>query len=106
MKKSIFLVFLLIGLTSLLSSCCNCGQSVSEENTLRGIITAVGNDPFMEIAVKTEDNTNVVLICSKELKKELIDAQGKYYLIQFSEKKVDFGVTSVVVEKAVPIIKK
>ena len=63
----------------------------------------LGNDPFSEIGIKTEDNTNIILICSKELKKELIDAQGKLYLIQFSEKKVLDKVPAVVVEKAIPM---
>ncbi len=101
LTSSVFL-FILIAF----NGCCNCGQSNSTENTVRGVITMLGNDPFSEIGIKTEDNINIVLICSKELKKELIDAQGKLYLIQFSEKKVLDNVPAVVVEKAIPIIQK
>ena len=106
MKKSVLQILLFVFVVALLSACCNCGQSAQEENKLRGVITMLGNEPFTNIGIKTDDNTNYVLICSKELKSELINSQGQYYLIQYSEKKEADGIISVVVEKAVPIIKK
>lgn len=106
MKRIIFPSFIMLLFAVAFYGCCNCGQSNSSENTIRGVITMLGNDPFAEIGIKTEDNTNIVLKCSKELKKELIDAQGKLYLVQFSEKKNVDGVIIAVVEKAIPIIQK
>jgi hypothetical protein len=106
MNKAVFPIIIFILMAITLSACCNCGQSSSDDNKLRGVITMFGNEPFTGIGIKTDDNTNYALICSKELNAELINSQGKYYLIQYSEKKEANGVISVVVEKAIPIIQK
>jgi hypothetical protein len=106
MKRSLLPIFSLFLGVSILYGCCNCSKSVSEGNTIKGILTALGNEPFVEIGIKTEDNTNYQLICSKELKTELMKQQGTWYAIQYREQITENGVHKLVVEKAIQIIQK
>lgn len=82
---------------------CNCGNNSGEGNTLKGYIVAIGNDPFSKLAVRTEDDKTYVLQLSKELKEELSKKQGYYYYIQYGDIREEAGISTVVVEKAIPI---
>ncbi len=97
-RKLVPLFFLLISIG--FAACCSCG---GENNTVKGIITIVGNEPFTKLAVKLENNKNYILDCSEELKQELWKQQGNYYAIQFSESKMVDGLPVLVVEKAIQL---
>ncbi len=99
-KALVVLLFLLI---ALYSAGCNCGCGKTEENTMKGFITVIGNEPFTKLAVKTDDGKFYVLKGSKELNAELNKKQGSYYLIQYGDKRTEDGNEVLVVEKAIPI---
>jgi hypothetical protein len=81
---------------------CNCNK---EENSIKGFITVVGNEPFTKVALRTDDNKILVLQCSKELKEILLNQQGSYYFIQYSAEKEENGIKSITVDKVLPIKK-
>ncbi len=87
------------------SACCNCGKNLDENYTVKGIITVIGNEPFTKLAVRTDDNKIYVLQISKELKDELWKKQGNYYYVKFSDLREEEGVSTLVVEKVIPINK-
>ena len=87
------------------SMCCNCGKNLDETNTVKGFITVIGNEPFTRLAIRADDNKTYILQVSKELKDELWKKQGSYYYIKYGDIKEVEGVSTLVVEKVIPIIK-
>ena len=83
---------------------CNCGKS-SAENTIKGYITVVGNEPFTNLALQTDENKTYILQCGKELKDELWKKQGSYYYIKYSELNEKEDVPTIVVENVIPFTK-
>lgn len=107
MKKGqkIVLTFLLLALTVLTYGCCNCGKNIAEGSAVAGKIIIIGNESFTKLAIQTDDEKVYVLECSEELKKELWNKQGDFYLINFSDLKVVEERDVLVVEKVMPIKK-
>ena len=81
---------------------CGCGKNSSNEKYVKGYITVVGNDPFMHLAIRTDEGKNIILQCSKELENELAKKQGVYYYITYSSIKEENHVTTIVVDKVIP----
>ena len=100
------LIFPFLLLIISFSACCNCGKNLDEGNTLKGFITVIGNEPFTKLAIRTDDNKTYVLQVSKELKDELWKKQGNYYYVKYSDLREEEGVSTIVVEKVIPINKK
>ncbi len=98
-------VLLLILITVSFSACCNCGKNLDDSNTIKGIITVIGNEPFTKLAIRTDENKIYVLQVSKELKDELWKKQGNYYYIKYGELREEEGIKTLVVEKIIPIIR-
>lgn len=87
------------------SACCNCGKNLDADNSVKGYITIIGNEPFTKLAIRTDDNKTYVLQVSKELKDELWKKQGNYYNIKYGDLREEEGISTLVVEKVIPIIK-
>ncbi|NJD21156.1 MAG: hypothetical protein FIA82_00580 [Melioribacter sp.] len=87
------------------SACCNCGTNLNDSNTVKGFITVIGNEPFTKLAIRTVDNKIYVLQVSNEIKEELWKKQGSYYYVKFGDSREVEGVSTLVVEKVIPIIK-
>ena len=103
-SKTILILPLVLLMISL-GACCNCGKNLDETNTVKGFITVIGNEPFTWLAIRTDDNKTYILQVSKELKDELWKKQGSYYYIKYRDIKEVEGVSTLVVEKVIPIIK-
>ncbi len=99
MKKLIPIVLIIF--TFCLTS--GCSSSAQEENTIKGKIAVVGNEPFTRLAIIVDDNKVYVLDCREELKKELLKKQGQQYAIQFSGSRKELGSEVITVEKAIPL---
>ena len=98
--------FLVIAASAFIMACsCNCGKSSDEENSVKGYITVVGNEPFTNLAIRTEDDKTYVLQVSKELKDELWKKQGSYYYIKYGDIREQEGFSTIVVEKVIPLNK-
>ena len=96
-------LFLIVTAFALYTACsCNCG-SMMEENTVKGYITIVGNEPFTKLALKTDDDKIFILQVSNELKNELLKKQGNYYYIKYGDLRKENGISTIVVEKIIPI---
>lgn len=103
--SKLILVFPFLLLIISFSACCNCGKNLDENSILKGFITVVGNEPFTRLAVRTDDDKIYVLQLSKELKDELWKRQGSYYSIKYGDIREEEGVSTLIVEKVIPIIK-
>lgn len=101
LRKMLLVVF--VSLTALVLNACGCGCGKSEENTLKGFISVIGNDPFTKLALKTDEGKFIILKSSKEMNEELNKKQGSYYLIHYSQKITEENNDVVIVEKAIPI---
>lgn len=105
MKRYIRIIlplFLIVAAFALSTACsCNCGK----ENTIRGYITVVGNEPFTKLAINTDDNKIYLLQCSKELSDQLWKQQGTYFYVTYNELRELEGESTIVVEKVVPLTK-
>jgi hypothetical protein len=99
MKKIFFIVLIIAAFY--LTSCCS--SNAQEENTVKGAIAVVGNEPFTRLAIIVDDSTVYILDCSKELKKELLKNQGRKYAIEFSKSRKELDSEVITVEKAVPL---
>lgn len=97
--------FLLLFILLSFNACCNCGKNIDEENTLKGTITVIGNEPFTKLALRTDDNKIYVLQVSNELKDELWKKQGSFYYIKYGDIREVEGISTLVVEKVIPIVK-
>jgi hypothetical protein len=82
---------------------CNCGCGKTESNTVKGMITVIGNEPFTKLAIKTDDGKYFVLKSSRDLSEELNKNQGSFYIIQYGEKMTEESNEVLVVEKAIPL---
>lgn len=102
--KPIFLFIFAVMVTSFYS-CCNCGKNLDDSNTVKGVITVVGNEPFTRLAIQTDDDKTYILKCSKELRDELWKHQGSYYVIQYGDIRKEEGMNVLIVEKVIPIKK-
>lgn len=102
-SKLIFLFIFAVIITSFYS-CCNCGNNADSNNAIKGYIVVIGNEPFTKLAIRTDDNKTYVLQVSKELKDELWKKQGNYYYIKYGDLREEEGVSTLVVEKIIPII--
>jgi len=107
MKRYIRIIlplFLIVAAFTLHTACsCNCGKTDDTENTIKGYITIVGNEPFTKLAIRTDDNKTYVLQVSKELKNELLKRQGNYYYIKYGDLREENGISTIVVEKIIPL---
>ena len=65
----------------------------------------MGNSPFVNLAIRTDDNNIYVLQTSKELKEELWKKQGAYYFVKFEDILEEDGLTKLIVEKVIPLVK-
>lgn len=99
----LFLTFL--SLSIFISGCYSSGEGNRSANVVKGTITVIGNEPFTQLAVRTDNDKVYVLQCSKELKEELLKQQGNYYYIQFGGTLEKSGTTTLIVEKVIPIVK-
>ncbi|MFA3782705.1 hypothetical protein ABRY23_06515 [Melioribacteraceae bacterium 4301-Me] len=99
---SVFAFFIML----FLNSCCSCGGEIKNENTVKGYITMVGNEPFARLAVMVDTNKVYLLDCDSKLKEELMKNQGAYYTIEFKDSKYEHGTTVLIVNKAIPLNKK
>ncbi|GEM_PF-1483552 len=88
------------------NACCSCGGEIKNENTVKGYITMVGNEPFARLAVMVDTNKVYLLECEKDLKEELMKNQGRYYTIEFKANKYEHEIPVLIVEKAVPLNEK
>jgi hypothetical protein len=94
--------FLIIVVSVFISACsCNCGK----ENFVQGYITVIGHEPFTKLAVRTDDDKTFVLQLSKELNDELWKKQGSFYYIVYGDLREQEGVSTILVEKVIPITK-
>lgn len=103
--SKMILIFPCLLLIISFSACCNCGNNLDENNTVKGFITVIGNEPFTKLAIRTDDNKTYVLQVSKELKDELWKKQGNYYYIKYGDLREEEGVSTLVVEKVIPLNK-
>lgn len=55
--------------------------------TVEGNITVVGNEPFTHLGLSVNDSIVYLLDCNKDLEKNLMQNQGRFYKIQYNEKK-------------------
>ncbi len=76
----------LLGGAGLLSSCCSCPDRSAVQaasaatvapDTLVGTIWVIGNEPFTRLALKTADDTMVVLLCPPAVEANLRSHQGQ-----------------------------
>lgn len=83
MKKS-FLIFLLCIATavSLNGAVKNTQQKNNSKVEIIGYIVGKGNEPFVFPVIRTEDDTEYMIICKDKVKQKLINAQG--YKIKFT----------------------
>jgi len=102
--RKIFLI-VFISLTALILNACSCGCGKLEENTIKGFITVIGNEPFTKLAIQSDDGKFYVLKSGKELNAELNKKQGSYYLIHYGDKRTEENNEVLIVEKAIPIKK-
>ena len=100
LKKKLSLI-LILAASVYITACCSCGAQ--GDNTVKGYITIVGNEPFAKLAIMLEDNKTFILKCEKDLEDELWKQQGNYFIIEFSESKVEIGEPVLIVEKATPL---
>jgi hypothetical protein len=109
MKRYIRIIlplFLIVAAFTLYSACsCKCGKNKDGDNTLKGYITVVGNEPFTKLAIRTDDNKIFLLQLSNELKEKLWKEQGTYYYVTYGDLREQEGVATIVVEKVVPLNK-
>jgi len=103
--KNILLITAFGILPLIISSCCGCKKISAEEKIVKGYITVVGNEPFSKLAVKTNDDKVYILKCNKEMEDFLYRQQGNYYLIYFSDSKIEMDIPVITVEKAMPVEK-
>jgi hypothetical protein len=99
MKKLLFVALVISAFY--LTACCSC--DAQGNNTVKGRIAVVGNEPFTRLAIIVDDSKVYILDCSEELKKELLKKQGWQYAIQFSGSRKELGSDVIAVEKAVPL---
>lgn len=98
--------FLIIVVSVFTYSCsCNCGKNTDGNNTVKGYITVVDNEPFAKLAINTDDNKIYLLQCSKELSDQLWKQQGTYYYVTYTELRELEGIKTLVVEKVIPLTK-
>ncbi len=81
-KSSSFVLFF-IWLSLAVAGCCNCG--VQKENTITGVITVIGNEPFAKLAVKTAEGKFFVLDCPKEVEEKLYKKQGVKFILEYDD---------------------
>ncbi|MEW5843524.1 MAG: hypothetical protein AB1775_09715 [Bacteroidota bacterium] len=104
--RKIFLsIVFLFSVTYFAACSCNCGDSDSQSNAVKGYIAVVENEPFAKLALQTNDSKTYILQCSKELHDELWQKQGSYYVIQYSDMRKELGMDVIVVEKVIPLKK-
>ncbi len=103
--KNILLIIPFSLLILNIASCCGCRKIGAEENIVKGYITVVGNEPFSKLALKTNDDKVYILKCNKEMEDFLYRQQGNYYLIYFSNSKIEMDVPVITVEKAISVEK-
>jgi hypothetical protein len=98
--------FLIFSLAAFAIGCsCNCGKNSDGDNSLKGYITVIGNEPFTKLALMTGEGKSFVLKCSKELQSELKMNQGNFYLVQYGAMQTEEGNEVITVEKIIPIKK-
>lgn len=109
MKRYIQIIlplFLIVASFILYTACsCKCSKAGDKENTIKGYITVVDNEPFTKLAINTDDNKIYLLQCSKELSDQLWKQQGTYFYVTYSELKELEGIKTLVVEKVIPLTK-
>jgi hypothetical protein len=104
--KKILLLLSLVLIPFLHLACsCGCGKNSAEEKYIKGYITVVGSEPNTKLALKTDDDKVYALQCSKELESDLRKNQGSYYYIVYSIITQELGLSVIVVEKVIPVIK-
>ncbi|MBI9070554.1 MAG: hypothetical protein JEY94_03090 [Melioribacteraceae bacterium] len=113
MKKIMYVIVLFIS-TLFIISCTQKDLKTSnklDENiktnteSIEGMITVVGNEPFTRLALLVNDSTTYVLDCDSLIKSDLLNNQGKTYKIEYSVKeKLNQGI-ALKVTKINPIIK-
>ena len=104
-KKIFLFIVFLFGVTYFAACSCNCGDSDSQSNAVKGYIAVVGNEPFTKLAIQTDDNKTYILQCSKELHDELWKQQGRYYAVQYGDVRKEEGMDVLIVGKVIPVKK-
>lgn len=98
-----FLILFIVFLSTAYFTACSCGCEKTEENTVKGYITVVGNEPDTKLAIKTAADKIYLLQCSKELKAELLKQQGTFYYVKYGDSREQNGATILIVEKVIPL---
>lgn len=101
--RLLFTLFLLLIIASVFAGC-SCGKCANG-NVIEGKIAIVGNEPFTQVALFTEEEESYILICDDELEKELRGNQGYAYKIAYSGMKKTSEGEGLIVVKAEKITK-
>jgi len=81
----------------------NLSKKSGDFNLMKGFITIVGNEPFVKLALRTDDNQIFLLQLNDELKQKLWKEQGTYYYITYSDLRQHDGTTTITVVKVHPL---
>jgi len=77
-------VFIIILAAFVLVSCSASKQTSTEEGTVTGRIFVVGNEPFTNLAIQTNDGKMILLRCDKKISVELSSMQGSLAKIKYN----------------------
>jgi hypothetical protein len=53
-------------------------------DSVTGVLYAIGNDPFIKLGLQTPDGTMYILKCTKEIESDLLTKQGKIVTIYYN----------------------
>ena len=53
-------------------------------DSVTGVLYAIGNDPFIKLGLQTPDGTMYILKCTKEIESDLLTKQGKIVNIRYN----------------------
>jgi hypothetical protein len=68
-------------------------------DSVTGVLYAIGNDPFTKLGLQTQDGTMYVLKCTKEIESDLRTKQGKIVTIYYN------GTEQIPEGKALKVVK-
>lgn len=75
--------FLSTCLLILFISCCSSKKTSTVVQTVIGTIQVIGNEPFTQLALETEDGTVYLLKAEGDIIEELFKHQGQFVKIQY-----------------------
>lgn len=102
--QSFFTPFFLLIIAAIFAGC-SCGQC-SNDKVIEGKIAIVGNEPFTQVALFTDEEESFILICDDEIEKELRGNQGYVYKVAYTGMKKTSEGEGLIVVKVEKITKK